>query len=284
MNIAANSFASQNIAGFGGSNFGLGAPSFGGAPSLGGFDQNVNSLMQATGGLPTGLAGSGNGSAAFSQGCCPCFGGQSNGTEQASQTMAQMMALMTGFLGQMLNGQASPGGATPGADAGAMGGAAPASAGGGGGGGSVGGGGDASGGGAAPASGGASAAGGSAPANDTSDQGEIQSFIAQAAQTYGADPKVMTEIARRESSFKTGVVNDWDSNAKKGTPSKGLFQFIEPTFKSYAAKAKAANPSAWASLGELNWNDWRQQALAASWAVANGHGSAWSTYKAAGGR
>ncbi|MBT9583945.1 hypothetical protein IV102_11430 [bacterium] len=33
------------------------------------------------------------------------------------------------------------------------------------------------------------------------------------------------------------------------------------------------DPKAWDGLGELNWLDWRQQALAASWA----------TYKAAGG-
>ena len=64
---------------------------------------------------------------------------------------------------------------------------------------------------------------------------------------------------------------------------EGLFQFIEPTFNSYAASAKKANPKAWAGLGKLNWHDWRQQALAASWAVAHGHGSAWSTYASSGG-
>jgi len=124
---------------------------------------------------------------------------------------------------------------------------------------------------------------GPAPANDTKDMGEIRGFIAQAAAAYGADPKVLTEIARRESNFQAGAVNNWDSNAKKGTPSKGMFQFIEPTFKSYAAEAKKANPKAWEGLGELNWMDWRQQALACAWAVANGKGSAWATYKAAGG-
>lgn len=129
----------------------------------------------------------------------------------------------------------------------------------------------------------ASAANGQAPSNDTKDVGEIKSFIEKAAAAYGTDPKVLTEVARRESNFQTGAVNNWDSNAKKGTPSKGLFQFIEPTFKSYAAQAKKANPQAWEGLGELNWLDWRQQALAAAWAIKNGHGSAWSTYKAAGG-
>ena len=124
----------------------------------------------------------------------------------------------------------------------------------------------------------------SSASKDTSDKGEIQSYIAEAAKAYGADPKVLTEMARRESNFDTGAVNDWDSNAQKGTPSKGLMQFIEPTFKSMAPKAKAANPKAWEGIGEFDWNDWRQQALVAAWAVANGQGSHWATYKAAGGK
>lgn len=128
------------------------------------------------------------------------------------------------------------------------------------------------------------AANGTAPANDTKDQGEIKTFIKQAAAAYGADPDVLTGIAQRESNFQANAVNNWDSNAKKGTPSKGMFQFIEPTFKSYAAEAKKANPGAWAGLGELNWLDWRQQALATAWAITHGKGSAWATYKAAGGK
>lgn len=121
---------------------------------------------------------------------------------------------------------------------------------------------------------------GSTPSQNAN-QGEIQDFVKQAAQAYGADPNVMLEIARRESNFNPNAANNWDSNAKKGTPSKGLMQFIEPTFKSMAPKAKAANPKAWEGLGELNWLDWRQQALVAAWAVANGQGSHWATYAAA---
>lgn len=116
------------------------------------------------------------------------------------------------------------------------------------------------------------------------DQGEIDQFIKEAAGAYGADANVLREIARRESNFKADAVNNWDSNAKKGTPSKGMFQFIEPTFKSMAPKAKAANPKAWEGLGELNWMDWRQQALTTAWAISTGQGSHWATYKAAGGK
>lgn len=133
--------------------------------------------------------------------------------------------------------------------------------------------------------GGASAGGGVGNASaQPRDQGEIDQFIKQAAGAYGADANVLREIARRESNFKADAVNDWDSNARKGTPSKGMFQFIEPTFKSMAPKARAANPKAWENLGELNWLDWRQQALVCAWAISTGQGSHWATYKAAGGK
>ncbi|GAA1004926.1 lytic transglycosylase [Streptomyces sp. F-3] len=37
----------------------------------------------------------------------------------------------------------------------------------------------------------------------------------------------------RESSGNPRAINLWDSNAAKGTPSKGLLQVIEPTFRAY---------------------------------------------------
>ena len=138
----------------------------------------------------------------------------------------------------------------------------------------------------AGASGGSSGGGsvGDLPPKDTKDQGQIKSFIQKAAGAYGADAKVLDGIAQKESGYKADAVNNWDSNAKKGTPSKGMFQFIEPTFKSMAPKAKAANPEAWKGLGEFDWTDWRQQALVTAWAIKNGQGSHWATYKAAGGK
>jgi len=39
-------------------------------------------------------------------------------------------------------------------------------------------------------------------------------------------------IIQRESGWRADVVNNWDSNARKGTPSKGLMQTIGPTFNS----------------------------------------------------
>jgi hypothetical protein len=121
------------------------------------------------------------------------------------------------------------------------------------------------------------------PDKKTKDRKQIKSFIKTAAKAYGADPGVLSKIAKLESGFNWNSVNNWDSNAQKGTPSKGMFQFIEPTFKSYAKDAKAANPKAWEGLGKLDWMDWRQQALTTAWAIENGHGQAWATFNRAGG-
>ena len=43
----------------------------------------------------------------------------------------------------------------------------------------------------------------------------------------------LTTIASRESNFNVDAVNNWDINAKKGTPSEGAWQMIDPTFRSY---------------------------------------------------
>lgn len=108
-----------------------------------------------------------------------------------------------------------------------------------------------------------------------------QGYVTWAAQQYGADPAVMNEINRLENGGRhTFDINDWDSNAARGTPSGGPFQFIEPTFKAYARQAREANPSAWRGVN-LDWRDPKAQALAASWAIANGKGKAWATYQRA---
>lgn len=106
----------------------------------------------------------------------------------------------------------------------------------------------------------------------------IQSFLAQAAAFYNSSAAVLDRIAFYESSYNVKAVNNWDSNAAAGTPSKGLMQFIKPTFDAYARQARAANPGAWKNQGAPNWNNWQHQALAASWAISVGKGSAWATY------
>lgn len=46
----------------------------------------------------------------------------------------------------------------------------------------------------------------------------------------------MMKLAKRESSYDASAVNNWDSNAKAGHPSKGLFQMIDTTFAANAKK------------------------------------------------
>ena len=46
----------------------------------------------------------------------------------------------------------------------------------------------------------------------------------------------------RESSGNPNAVNNWDSNAAKGTPSKGLLQVIDPTFAAYHVPGTAFDP------------------------------------------
>ncbi|HHW6871842.1 TPA: phage tail tape measure protein [Staphylococcus aureus] len=44
----------------------------------------------------------------------------------------------------------------------------------------------------------------------------------------------MLRVAKRESNYQADVINNWDSNARAGTPSKGMFQMIEPSFRAFA--------------------------------------------------
>ncbi|MCW2960726.1 MAG: peptidase [Thermoleophilia bacterium] len=135
---------------------------------------------------------------------------------------------------------------------------------------------------AAPAAGAPAAP--AAPSGVGAARPEIDAFIATAAAAYGADAGVLGRIAELESSYDTGdIMNDWDINAINGTPSRGMFQFIQPTFEWLQPMAQAANPEAWSGMGTPNWTDWRQQALTTAWAITNGYGPHWATYARAGG-
>ncbi|WP_307831791.1 transglycosylase SLT domain-containing protein [Prauserella cavernicola] len=48
-----------------------------------------------------------------------------------------------------------------------------------------------------------------------------------------ADTGAIRTVIEKESSADPNAINLWDSNAVKGTPSKGLMQTIDPTFNSY---------------------------------------------------
>ncbi|MFF0400991.1 transglycosylase SLT domain-containing protein [Streptomyces sp. NPDC005248] len=45
----------------------------------------------------------------------------------------------------------------------------------------------------------------------------------------------------RESSGNPQAINNWDSNAMKGIPSKGLMQVIDPTFNTYHVAGTSQN-------------------------------------------
>jgi len=51
----------------------------------------------------------------------------------------------------------------------------------------------------------------------------------------------MDLVARRESNYDAYAENDWDFNAARGTPSRGAWQFIGPTFATYHEPGTSAN-------------------------------------------
>lgn len=74
-------------------------------------------------------------------------------------------------------------------------------------------------------------------------------------------------VANHESNNRSkGVENDWDSNAKAGTPSKGVLQFIQPTFDKYAVKG---HHDIWKAFDQvlalLNDSNWRSDLHTGGW-------------------
>ena len=71
--------------------------------------------------------------------------------------------------------------------------------------------------------------------------GNVEEWIREAIRILQANGVPVTEdnideiwtIIEKESSGDPHAINDWDSNAAKGTPSKGLMQCIDPTFEAY---------------------------------------------------
>ncbi len=71
--------------------------------------------------------------------------------------------------------------------------------------------------------------------------GNVQEWIRQAIEELRkqginvteADAQRIWQIIQHESGGDPHAINNWDSNAAKGTPSKGLMQTIDPTFNSY---------------------------------------------------
>ncbi|MCG8919694.1 transglycosylase SLT domain-containing protein, partial [Actinokineospora sp. PR83] len=89
--------------------------------------------------------------------------------------------------------------------------------------------------------GGGGGSGPSGPPPATKPPGDVQEWIRQAIaelrargiNVSDADAQTIWEIIQHESGGNPNAINNWDSNAAKGTPSKGLMQTIDPTFESY---------------------------------------------------
>ncbi|MBC6446737.1 WXG100 family type VII secretion target [Actinokineospora xionganensis] len=71
--------------------------------------------------------------------------------------------------------------------------------------------------------------------------GNVQEWIKEAIEVLRArginvsekDAQLIWEIIQHESGGNPNAQNNWDSNAAKGTPSKGLMQCIDPTFQAH---------------------------------------------------
>ncbi len=72
-----------------------------------------------------------------------------------------------------------------------------------------------------------------------------RSTVVQALKMEGqhsaANVKRTLHQMQTESGGNPKAINNWDVNARRGTPSKGLMQVIDPTFKAYARKGYASN-------------------------------------------
>lgn len=65
--------------------------------------------------------------------------------------------------------------------------------------------------------------------------------VLQALRLVGQPASLLPTVLRRmnqESGGNPRAINNWDINAKNGTPSKGLMQVIDPTFAAYAGKLR----------------------------------------------
>ncbi|EHT3655932.1 phage tail tape measure protein [Staphylococcus pseudintermedius] len=78
----------------------------------------------------------------------------------------------------------------------------------------------------------------------------------------------MMRVAKRESNYQPNVVNNWDINALRGDPSRGLFQIIGSTFR---ANAKS---------GYTNFSNLLHQAISAMRYIVARYG--WGGFKRAG--
>ncbi|MCT4654097.1 peptidoglycan DD-metalloendopeptidase family protein, partial [Staphylococcus aureus] len=78
----------------------------------------------------------------------------------------------------------------------------------------------------------------------------------------------MMRVAKRESNYQSNAVNNWDINAQRGDPSRGLFQIIGSTFRANAKR------------GYTNFNNPVHQGISAMQYIVRRYG--WGGFKRAG--
>ena len=78
-------------------------------------------------------------------------------------------------------------------------------------------------------------------------------------------------VIQHESGGRSNAVNNWDLNAAKGTPSKGILQFIDPTFQHYAMPGHTNIFNAYDQLlAMFNDTTWRSDLTLGGWSPSGG--------------
>ena len=75
--------------------------------------------------------------------------------------------------------------------------------------------------------------------------GGLDGWIAEALQTMQLPQALAPSVKRiilAESGGNPRAINRWDSNARRGTPSRGLMQTIPATFRAYVHPDLSARP------------------------------------------
>ncbi|MDT7020154.1 tape measure protein [Levilactobacillus namurensis] len=106
---------------------------------------------------------------------------------------------------------------------------------------------------------------------DASGGSVSSALIRKAASTMGVHPSAadianIERVIQHESGGNAKAINNWDSNAKAGTPSKGILQFIDSTFNHYAMKG---HKNIYSDLDQLlamfNDSNWRSDVHTGGW-------------------
>lgn len=87
----------------------------------------------------------------------------------------------------------------------------------------------------------------------------------------GGDISHIMNVIKHESGGNARAINNWDSNAKRGDPSKGILQFIQSTFNKYAV---AGHTNIYSPFDQLlamfNDTTWRSDLTLGGWGPTGG--------------